>query len=62
MAFPPSFYTQRGGVGSVERWEAVAPFIEPQDEGEPEEGAADATDTSDEEGIASEDEPVQQAA
>ena len=28
MAFPPSAYTERGGVGSAERWEAVAPMIE----------------------------------
>jgi ParB-like partition proteins len=28
MAFPPSAYTARGGVGSVERWEAAAPLLE----------------------------------
>jgi len=55
LAFPPSAYTDRGGVGSVERWEAVAPLIEPQREGEPEQGDSETTD-------ASEDEPVQQAA
>ncbi|WP_278377266.1 ParB/RepB/Spo0J family partition protein [Sphingobium yanoikuyae] len=28
MAFPPSAYTERGGVGSVERWVKVAPMLE----------------------------------
>ena len=35
MAFPPSTYTDRGGVGSVERWNEVAPLLEienPSDE------------------------------
>lgn len=27
MAFPPSAYTQRGGVGSVSRWEQVAELV-----------------------------------
>ncbi len=27
MAFPPSAYTERGGVGSVERWNAVAGLV-----------------------------------
>ena len=28
MAFPPSTYTERGGVGSVERWSAVAVLLD----------------------------------
>lgn len=28
MAFPPSTYTDRGGVGSVERWSAIAPMLD----------------------------------
>ena len=36
MVFPPLAYTERGGLGSVERWEAVAPLLETEstDEGE----------------------------
>lgn len=30
MAFPPSAYTARGGVGSVTRWNDVAELIEPK--------------------------------
>ncbi|WP_327752442.1 ParB/RepB/Spo0J family partition protein [Sphingobium sp. SJ10-10] len=35
MAFPPRAYTDRGGVGSVERWNLIAPLLEigkPSDE------------------------------
>jgi ParB family chromosome partitioning protein len=28
MAFPPSAYTERGGVGSVERWNEIAPLLD----------------------------------
>ena len=28
MTFPPSAYTDRGGVGCAERWETIAPLIE----------------------------------
>jgi ParB family chromosome partitioning protein len=28
MSFPPSTYTNRGGVGTAERWEVVAPLLE----------------------------------
>lgn len=59
MTFPPSSYTERGGVGSVERWKVVAPLLELLDGAESEPEAANAH----EEGlIASEAEPVQQAA
>lgn len=27
LAFPPSAYTERGGVGSAERWSAVAGLV-----------------------------------
>jgi len=30
MAFPPSAYTERGGVGTVERWARIAPMVEAQ--------------------------------
>ncbi len=37
FAFPPSGYTERGGIGCVERSERIAPFIAPADiEDEPE--------------------------
>ncbi|MEO7467307.1 MAG: ParB/RepB/Spo0J family partition protein [Sphingobium limneticum] len=62
MAFPPSAYTERGGVGSVERWAAVAPLLEPLDETEPEQDEAEAEDSNEEGLIASEAEQVQQAA
>ena len=57
MAFPPSAYTDRGGVGSVERWETVAPLLET-------EGAeqSDAVDDSAAVAVELEEEPVQQAA
>ncbi|WP_242130431.1 ParB/RepB/Spo0J family partition protein, partial [Sphingobium sp. Sx8-8] len=35
MAFPPTAYTERGGVGSVERWNLIGPLLEigkPSDE------------------------------
>lgn len=37
MAFPPSTYTDRGGVGSAERWSVIAPLLDtakPADESE----------------------------
>ena len=57
MAFPPSAYTDRGGVGSVERWETVAPLLET-------EGAeqSEAVDESAAVAVELEEEPVQQAA
>lgn len=42
MAFPPSAYTQRGGVGSAERWEKIAPLLEPE--------SADADEAPEQEG------------
>ncbi|WP_374550282.1 ParB/RepB/Spo0J family partition protein [Sphingobium yanoikuyae] len=63
MAFPPSAYTQRGGVGSAERWERIAPLLEPEsaDDGEAVEQEtaieAEAETASD-----PEQEPVQKAA
>ncbi|MBO9527864.1 MAG: chromosome partitioning protein ParB, partial [Sphingobium yanoikuyae] len=62
MAFPPSAYTERGGVGSVEQWKAVAALIEPQDEKQPKQGDLETTDVNDEVVIASEEEPAKQAA
>tara|TARA_R110000868_G_scaffold89729_2_gene249616 strand:+ start:65 stop:1852 length:1788 start_codon:yes stop_codon:yes gene_type:complete len=57
MVFPPSAYTDRGGVGSVERWETVAPLLETEsaEEGE-------AADESTAIAVELEEEPVQQAA
>jgi ParB family chromosome partitioning protein len=51
MAFPPSAYTERGGVSSAERWEAVSPLLEETsaEEGEArEEGASAAADFEEE--------------
>lgn len=57
MAFPPSAYTDRGGVGSVDRWEKVAPLLEM--EGAEEDEAADESAAV---AVKLEEEPVQQAA
>jgi ParB family chromosome partitioning protein len=62
MAFPPSTYTDRGGVGSAERWERIAPLLEPQNELEPEQAEPEAAEVSEERATATEDEPLQQAA
>jgi ParB family chromosome partitioning protein len=62
MAFPPSTYTDRGGVGSVERWSAVASLIEPQDGAAPEKAEPETADTSDQDMLTTEEEPVPQAA
>ncbi|WP_279606597.1 chromosome partitioning protein ParB [Sphingobium yanoikuyae] len=62
MAFPPSTYTERGGVGNAARWGAVAALIEPMDPAEPEQDQAETADARDEGVIASKEEQVQQAA
>jgi ParB family chromosome partitioning protein len=57
MAFPPSAYTERGGVSSAERWEAVAQFLDRSGAEEGEERAEGATAAAD-----FDEEPVQYAA
>lgn len=62
MVFPPSAYTDRGGVGSAERWGTVAPLLEAQDVGEPEQVEPEGAEVGEEHDDPVEDEPAQQAA
>jgi ParB family chromosome partitioning protein len=62
MAFPPSAYTERGGIGRVERWEAVSPLLEGQEAQEPERGEPQTADATEDHQNIAEDEPVPQAA
>ena len=39
MTFPPSSYTGRGGVATVEQWDAAQALLEPEPEAEREEDA-----------------------
>jgi ParB family chromosome partitioning protein len=51
MAFPPSAYTPRGGVGSVERTERIAALLAPEAKAEDSSDAADAMASDTDEGL-----------
>ncbi len=49
MTFPPSAYTARGGVGSVQRWNRIAGLFEPEPEPEGPQAAAEPQDGGEDE-------------